>query len=389
MDNLARNLGALSIEELEAQRLQLREELQQIEQQIEIVQQVEITIRDAVAAIEKYQQRLKEFAPGAKQRLWEAILKCKNEPVPTLFEQWDAAKNAQTPTASSSGGAEEDALDNLNKLSGLKDFKVIENDDAPAYEDAEDDEAFNQYVGEPVEQEVRLGTELALEEPQITRSLPASDTYAEFVNLNPQVGYLRRVDDGAILSAYLGGKNKTLLEVWARCVSAEVANAGGKCEYEVRPAQRLKNSKHEVKFRHISFAVLESLTAIDTSKSPKFRATDKNDVLSEKHSATGAVPSEERESVTSESGSESLALRVGDRVLIKSDRHGQEFVNKVGIVSAPTKIGAAINVGGTLKYFHLDEVKMMERSTKVRNPADDLSVSVSTPLDLTDDSMPW
>lgn len=383
MNNLTHGLGALSIKELERRQEELREELRQIQEQITFAQQIESAIREVVTAVEKCHNRIEKFAPGSSEKLWEAILDCKDELSSTLLGQWNAAKDNPANRSSESGKVAE-STPVVTKETGAKKVSISgENDDS---------EAFKKYVGTPAVSfipTVNLDKVVAEIDEGVPTPVAASQSYAEFVNLTPKVGYMRRVDDGQILGAYLGGKNKSLLEVWAKCVAETSLAHGMKCVHEVRTAQRLKNSKYEVKFKNISFSVLEALTRIDTAKSPKWQGTDILPLPSASEESTVAVGEEKPAPVDESDECASVLLQVGDRVLIKSDRHGDEFVDKVGIVSAPTKIGAAINVAGTLKYFHVDEVGVTERSPEVRNPANDLTVSASASLDLTDDAVPW
>lgn len=49
-------------------------------------------------------------------------------------------------------------------------------------------------------------------------------------------------------------------------------------------------------------------------------------------------------------------FQVGSRVEVISDRHGVELVGQTGTVTAGTAAGAAVDVGGTLRWFCVDEL---------------------------------
>lgn len=365
MNNLSQTAEALSIKELEARQEALREELCQIQKLIDREAQAQAKIQEAVASITRCRKWLQEFAPHAEQRFIGAIL---------------AELNQQTPPLHGNNSSHED----LPQRSAFQ--KVIDSVGSTVnkmFEPSEDGDS-SEDVSNADRAEVSSFADLAKEGEELRKELVALP-YVEFVTLTPQVGYLRRTDDGAILGAYLGGKNKSLLEVWGRCICAEIAQNGGKCSYELRTAQRLKDAKYEIKFTGISFSILQSLTELDTAKSPKFRATEKGIADLEKGSSTVQTDLEDQESTSTAP----LVLQIGDRVLIKSDRHGEEVVDQVGVVSAASRTGAAINVSGQLQYFHSDEFDVVERCSKPRNPADDLAVSRTVPLDLASDAVPW
>ena len=65
-------------------------------------------------------------------------------------------------------------------------------------------------------------------------------------------------------------------------------------------------------------------------------------------------------------------FQVGDRVEINSARHGVEFDWQIGIISVATAVGAAVSVGGTLRYFCADELVLVEAVAESRHPLDDL-----------------
>lgn len=69
---------------------------------------------------------------------------------------------------------------------------------------------------------------------------------------------------------------------------------------------------------------------------------------------------------------EPQAFQVGDRVEITSDRHGNELVEVIGIVSAASKVGCAVNVKGQLRWFCNDELMLVEKSAQPREALDDL-----------------
>lgn len=369
MNNLSQNIGALTIKELEARRAALSEELRQIQVLIDVELEVETQIQEVVASVRNIKKSLQEHHPHAEQRFIGSVLAALNE---------QTFLSAQEKNNNGAVAAQTSALQKVVDSVGSAVGKLL----APVSDDA----------GSSRENITVLGSsEIELSKPssegvdQEAQKQLSALPYVEFITLTPKVGYLRRTHDGAILGAYLGGKNKTLLEVWARSICTEVLQNGGNCKYELRSGQRLKDAKYEIKFTGVSFSVLQSLTEIDTSKSPKFRSTEKGVEEQELGSKLIAAPSTEDES----EATESIPLQVADRVRIKSDRHGEEFVNQIGIVSVPSKLGGVVNISGKLLYFHLEELDVVEHSSAARNPADDLAVSASVPLHLTDDAPPW
>lgn len=384
MSNLTQELEALGIKELEARQEALREELRQIQQQIDLELQSNSKIDEVVAVLKRVQQWMEQFRPSAKERLQDAVLNCLYEYMPLPTNQWSADADKQAVRISSSSTLKEETITAADAILAPEVATRTENTAAK-----EVDKAAEEYLSDTAESEAELNKTEGRSLPAEVVPSPVSLPFAEFILLNPKVGYQRRISNGEILCAYLGGKNKSLLEVWGRYVAQEFVQNGGTCRQKLRPAERLKDCKYELKISPLSFAALEELTKIDTSKSPKFRATAS---CVEEHLREGKLPEpllEEEEKQQTAPVPTSLVLQVGDRVLVESDRHGSEFVNQVGIVSAPSKVGAVLNVKGQLKYFHLEELNIVEQSFEARKPADDLAVSRSTPLNLTDDAVPW
>lgn len=75
--------------------------------------------------------------------------------------------------------------------------------------------------------------------------------------------------------------------------------------------------------------------------------------------------------------SEIPIFEVGDRVEVDSNRHGDEFVWEIGIVSAASKVGCAVNVKNQLRWFCNDELRLVEKAPQPREAKDDLFPPVS------------
>ena len=234
-------------------------------------------------------------------------------------------------------------------------------------------------VAEPLVAETRpplAGLTLPEIAPDVSTS-KVSLPYAEMIFLQNNVGYLRKNETGEILSGYLGGKSKSLLGVWGKSICK--AAASGTCKFLVRDAVRLTSYKYEVKFTGINFSQLKALCKINPMDSPTLPHPTANtgsvapEVAPGNTTGVAASPTLLEESAPRAAAISPNEQRfcIGDRIQVISDRHGEDLLNKLGTVSVPSSVGAVVNVGGVLKFFHDDELKLLEASTP-RNPADDL-----------------
>ena len=367
---------ANQMNELETRQAALREELRQIDAKMKALKRVGALTESLTTLLEEVAREIAEEAPEELESFYQTIVAAlelqKNSHYRKQLDLLDIKLEEINPEQSLVIPTPTWTLDEL-PITGLGDSStpnssVAVDENAPTNTAGKLDKAFSHHDGEIEELNVGSGAE-----PSVTADKP----FAEFVSLSNRVGYQRRVSDGEILCAYLGGKNKSLLEVWGRCVRSE---SGERCNFELREAKRLKDVKYELKFTGVSFATLESLTHIDTAKSPKFKAADnktpRNDGLVEYGDTETDLPVE------------IPMLNIGDRVLIATDRQGSSLVGQVGVVTAGSGKGGAINVGGQLKWFLNEEVNMIERACP-RDPAEDLAPSRPQPLDLTASQVPW
>ena len=67
---------------------------------------------------------------------------------------------------------------------------------------------------------------------------------------------------------------------------------------------------------------------------------------------------------------EAHTFQIGNKVKITSDRHNT--LNQLGLITAATSAGAAVNVGGVMRWFCSDELELVEAAPQRRKPIDDL-----------------
>ena len=212
--------------------------------------------------------------------------------------------------------------------------------------------------------------------------------YVELIQVSDRVSYQRR-QDGEIICCYVGGNNKNRLKDWGSWLCNQHSVGSG---FELRVALRMTAYKHEIKIWGISLKQIERLAETDTGVTPpsRYHVASKNPVAEkllapEIESAPEEIKPEGEESPAEVTqlkqvpSSDSLMFQVGDRVEITSDRHGVELVGTSGIVTAGTAAGAAVNVGGTLRWFCSDEAVLVEASPQPRNAADDLFPTTPAP----------
>jgi len=84
------------------------------------------------------------------------------------------------------------------------------------------------------------------------------------ISVSPTVGYMRK-DDGEIASTYAGFSNKTKAKQWGEWLAVHHSVANG---FEIRPAKRLTEFKHELKLWGMSLQQIQRLAGCDLMKSP-------------------------------------------------------------------------------------------------------------------------
>lgn len=66
---------------------------------------------------------------------------------------------------------------------------------------------------------------------------------------------------------------------------------------------------------------------------------------------------------------EPINFQVGEKVEIISDRKGDEFVWQTGTVTATSKVGCAVDIGGNLHWFCLDEMVSLKDAARIQSEA--------------------
>lgn len=218
--------------------------------------------------------------------------------------------------------------------------------------------------------------------------------YVELIQVSDRVSYQRR-QDGEIICCYLAGNNKNRLKDWGSWLCTQHSVGSG---FEVRKAERLTAYNHELKIWGMSLKQIRRLAETDTTKTPPSRyhvasfpvaanllQSDEDVPQAETEQVVVAMNRDVEEIPATAVCAEQEALpdlqgfKVGDKVEVTSDRHGVELVGTSGIVTAGTAAGAAVNVGGTLRWFCSDEAVLVEASPQPRNAADDLFPTTPAP----------
>ena len=416
MSNLAHESICNQMNELEARREALREELRQVETKMQALQEVEPLIESATAQLAETMRKVAAMAPDALEAFHNSILaamKAQRDSVERrqldLFESVGDITDAKTfslmpaPGWNASGLTPPLFCEIKPMVVGVSVDEYMaslpsETPDLPLEPAQEESSVAEKAPLEAtVEQSLVVAPENAdssvapLPEAEGKKEQPSGEQknhrIAEFVALGNNAGYVKWTGTGEIVSAYLGGKNKTLLSVWGRFICKLAGSGAG---FQVRDAERLKSAKHELKLWGISFGLLQKLATLDISKSPKFSEAEQARFTTTSPRPEQPTAMEEMRAASDEAmpASEETMLGIADKVQILSDRQGFEFVDQTGTVSLPSRTGAVVNVRGELKYFHYDEIELLEKAPE-RNPSEDLSVSRPEPIHLTETPAPW
>ena len=105
----------------------------------------------------------------------------------------------------------------------------------------------------------------AVDAPQVIAEPVAEESLFKLKTLSANVAYMTRGDDGEITCAYAGFNNKTKAKLWGEWLAVHHSVASG---FELRPAKRLTEFKHELKLWSMSFQQIERLAGCDLSKNP-------------------------------------------------------------------------------------------------------------------------
>ena len=234
----------------------------------------------------------------------------------------------------------------------------------------------------------------------VVSDAPEEMPYIDLIPVTHLVAYQRR-QDGEIICCYLAGNNKNRLKDWGSWLCNQHSVGSG---FEFREAKRMTAYKWELKIWGMSIKQIQRLAETDTAKTPPSRYHVASQPVAERLLAPEEVEPEVEAVLASVSETISLTIpsndveeclatevkleqeaqpepqsfQVGDKVEVTSDRHGVELVGQSGIVTAGTAAGAAVNVGGTMRWFSVDEVALVESSAP-RNAVDDLFLVVSAP----------
>jgi hypothetical protein len=315
------------ISSLESQVAQLQSQLAAAQQRITLLNEAESVADGAIQALQGAVMKVSALAPDAIANLKLAVL--------NLFQGDDNPGNG--------GGNNPEPEPQPDLSGGLAALPCALEDD---------------------KSEVLKGQ--AVEIACVLSDAPREAEYVELVPASHCVAYQRK-HDGTIVCAYLGGNNKHRLKLWGEwlCVTHSVGSG-----FEMREAKRLTAYKHELKVWGMSLKQVERLAETDTSKNPPSRY----------HEASSPV--EERllePEVAIAAALDPQVFQIGDRVEVTSDRHGENLVGQSGIVTAATEKGAAVNVNGTMRWFCIDEVTLVEASPQPRNAVNDLFPTAPTP----------
>ena len=200
--------------------------------------------------------------------------------------------------------------------------------------------------------------------PLLTSDVPETEPeqlpYVELIPVSHCVAYQRRSTDGEIICCYLAGNNKNRLKDWGSWLCNQHSVGSG---FELREAKRMTAYKWELKIWGMSLKQIQRLAETDTTKTPPSRyhvasfPVAANLLQTDEDSTPQFV---EAVAESSEVKPDPRMFQVGDRVEVISDRHGVELVGQTGTVTAGTAAGAAVDVGGTLRWFCSDELAISE-----------------------------
>lgn len=220
--------------------------------------------------------------------------------------------------------------------------------------------------------------------------------YIELIVVSDAVAYFHK--DEQILATYIGSSNKQRLHSWGQFLT--IQHTFG-CSYEIRPAKRMAEFgfKHELKLLGMIPDGINWLAQQDFKKNPPQkgveieantallheRADVKPDIISETESLdltvqqateyfikadekpveaesiNAAIPMTQNQAVQEQTEDEPTYL-TGDEVEIISDRHGVEFKEAIGKITTVGKVGAVIDIDGTVKWFGFDEIQPIKNT---------------------------
>jgi hypothetical protein len=238
--------------------------------------------------------------------------------------------------------------------------------------------------------------------PAETLTPSVEGEYAELVKVNDAVGYFKKYD-GQILSTYVGGNNKARLNSWGQFLA--IRHTFG-CGFEVRLAKRLAffGWKHELKLHGTNIDAINWIASQDLSKSPPsdgieeyrrplppaytkpthsfrlngeavYQGTEEECRQRYEHAIANqdtrfaklidnrdysTIQEFDRDKLeTPQKAKLSVSFQIGDPVLITTESRCPEFNNLTGFVTAVSTIGATVEVNGSKKWFHADELTLI------------------------------
>ena len=216
-------------------------------------------------------------------------------------------------------------------------------------------------LASPVACSLEIAAPLEADEPQ--------QPYIELISVGHSVAYQRKASDGEIICCYLGGKSKARLQAWGESLCLGMGSG-----FELREAKRLTAHKWEIKIWGLSLDQIHRLAASDTTKAPTLDLTASHPVAEVESPLQGIDP-EVNAALTDVLSNylpdtEAHTFQIGNKVKITSDRHNT--LNQLGLITAATSAGAAVNVGGVMRWFCSDELELVEAAPQRRKPIDDL-----------------
>lgn len=197
--------------------------------------------------------------------------------------------------------------------------------------------------------------------------------------MSDALAYFLNNKTGEIASTYTGFNNKAKAKQWGEFLAVHHSIAAG---FEVREAKRLDAFKYELKLWKMSLDQIHHLAKSDITKAPTLDLTAshlattnccREDEAAERLALQELDP-EVNAALTAELSNyspdlEARTFQIGNKVKITSDRH--YTLNQLGLITAATTAGAAVNVGGVMRWFCCDELELVEASAP-RKPIDDL-----------------
>ena len=213
-------------------------------------------------------------------------------------------------------------------------------------------------LASPLACSLEIAAPLKADEPQ--------QPYIELIAVGHSVAYQRRAADGEIICAYLGGKSKARLQAWGESLCLGIGSG-----FELREAKRLTAYKWEIKIWGLSDDQIHNLASSDLTIAPTLDLTASHPVPEvESHDIDPLVSAAlTAELSISSPDPEAHTFQIGNKVKIVSDRHNT--LNQLGLITAATTAGAAVNVGGVMRWFCSDELVLVEAAAP-RKPIDDL-----------------